>query len=145
MDRVRQMFRTHPAPASDAGEEAFAFVQKAKFGLVVDIITGQLRLIRTLRGLTPDFSSFDDAHFDESSFEQHLERDPRLAIATCWYWIRKLQARFFAGDYLAAIDASSSGSHSSAARLRWSPAPELARARPSSSRPRAYLAPTGAR
>jgi uncharacterized membrane protein len=29
MDRVRQMFRTHPAPASDAGEEAFAFVQAA--------------------------------------------------------------------------------------------------------------------
>lgn len=29
MDRVREMFRTHPAPASDAGEEAFAFVQAA--------------------------------------------------------------------------------------------------------------------
>ena len=29
MDRVRQMFQTHPAPASDAGEEAFALVQAA--------------------------------------------------------------------------------------------------------------------
>lgn len=29
MDRVREMFRTHPAPASDAGEEAFALVQAA--------------------------------------------------------------------------------------------------------------------
>lgn len=29
MDRVRQMFQSHPAPASDAGEEAFALVQAA--------------------------------------------------------------------------------------------------------------------
>lgn len=29
MDRVQQMFRTHPAPASDAGEEAFALVKAA--------------------------------------------------------------------------------------------------------------------
>lgn len=29
MDRVRQMFQHHPAPASDAGEEAFALVQAA--------------------------------------------------------------------------------------------------------------------
>lgn len=27
MDRVKRMFATHPAPASDAGEEAFALVQ----------------------------------------------------------------------------------------------------------------------
>ena len=25
--------------------------------------------------------------------------NPDLALAECWYWIRKLQARFFAGDY----------------------------------------------
>jgi uncharacterized membrane protein len=29
MDRVQQMFRTHPAPASDAGEEAFTLVKAA--------------------------------------------------------------------------------------------------------------------
>ena len=29
MDRVDRMFSTHPAPASDAGEEAFALVQAA--------------------------------------------------------------------------------------------------------------------
>jgi hypothetical protein len=29
MDRVRQMFQTHPAPASDAGDEAFALVKAA--------------------------------------------------------------------------------------------------------------------
>ncbi len=96
-------------PLADVQREAersLAFVRKAKFGLVVDIITGQLRLMRTLRGLTPDFSSFNDVEFDEGRFEQHLEGDPRLAIAACWYWIRKLQARFYAGDYAAAIDAA---------------------------------------
>jgi hypothetical protein len=29
MDRIRRMFQTHPAPASDAGDEAFALVQAA--------------------------------------------------------------------------------------------------------------------
>lgn len=29
MDRLRDMFRTHPAPASDAGDEAFALVAAA--------------------------------------------------------------------------------------------------------------------
>ena len=29
MDRIRRMFRSHPAPASDAGKEAFALVQAA--------------------------------------------------------------------------------------------------------------------
>ena len=80
--------------------------QKTRFGLVIDVITTQLGLIRTLRGLTPKFGSFDDAEFDELLFEYHLASDARLAIADCRYWIRKVQARFFAGDYPSAIDAS---------------------------------------
>jgi hypothetical protein len=32
--------------------------------------------------------------------------NPVLALPECWYWIRKLQARFFAGDYSSAIQAS---------------------------------------
>ncbi|HEX7634738.1 MAG TPA: ATP-binding protein, partial [Noviherbaspirillum sp.] len=47
-------------------------------------------------------------------FERHLEEDPRLAIAACWYWIRKLQARLFAGDYASAAEAASK-----AQRLLW--------------------------
>ena len=37
-----------------------------------------------------------------------------LALPECWYWIRKLQARFFAGEYESAVDASSR-----AQRLLW--------------------------
>ena len=35
MDRVRRMFSTHPNPASDAGEEAYAFVQSAAECMIV--------------------------------------------------------------------------------------------------------------
>ena len=38
-------------------ENGLAFAQKVRFGLVIDVITAQLGLIRTLRGLTPTFGS----------------------------------------------------------------------------------------
>ena len=86
--------------------ERLEFARKIKFGLVIDSLTGQLALVRQLRGLTRDFSSFDDGEFKEKAFEQHLEADPLLAFAACWYWIRKLQGRFYAGDHAAALDAA---------------------------------------
>jgi PAS domain S-box-containing protein len=87
-------------------ERGLDFAEKVRFGLVVDHIKAQLGLVRTLRGLTPKFGSFDDEQFDEHRFEQYLASNPALAELECWYWVRKLQARFFAGDYLSAIDAS---------------------------------------
>ena len=64
--------------------------------------------------MTPKFGCFDDEEFDERQFERHLASNPALALAECWYWIRKLQARFFAGDYARRLDASSR-----AQRLLW--------------------------
>ncbi|WP_164013584.1 AAA family ATPase [Pyxidicoccus trucidator] len=95
-------------------EGALDFARKARSGLIVDVVTGQLRFIRTLRGLLPGFSSFNDAEFDEGRFEQHLEGDSRLAIATCWYYVRKLQARLYAGDTAGAVVAAEK-----AERLLW--------------------------
>ncbi len=88
-------------------ENGLVFAQKARFGFAVDIITAQLGLIRTLRGSTPTFGSLDDEHFDELQFERHLSSNPALMLAECWYQIRKLQARFFAGDYAGALKAAS--------------------------------------
>src|SRR6185295_477492 len=88
-------------------ERGLEFAQKARFGLVIEIITAQLQLIRTLRGLTPTFGSFDSERFDERRFESHLASQRNLALPECWYWIRKLQARVLAGDYRSAIDAAS--------------------------------------
>ena len=64
---------------------------------VLDVMTGQLGLIRTLRGLTPVFGSFGSEELDEHRLEQHLQSDPELARAACWYWIRKLQASCLLG------------------------------------------------
>jgi predicted ATPase/signal transduction histidine kinase/GAF domain-containing protein len=87
-------------------ETGLAFATNIRFGLVVDCITAPLGLIRMLRGLTPAFGSFNDERFDEHQFEHHLASTPLLAFPECWYWIRKLQARFFAGDYPAANEAA---------------------------------------
>jgi len=96
-------------PLGDVQREAEAdldFARLARVGLAVSRITAQLQLIRTLRGLTSKFGCFDDAGFDELRFERHLEADPRLAQATCWYWIRKLQARVLADDNAVALAAA---------------------------------------
>ncbi|HYZ83111.1 MAG TPA: PAS domain S-box protein, partial [Bryobacteraceae bacterium] len=87
-------------------EEGLEFTRNMRFGLVSDRITAQLALIRTLRGLTQKFGCFDDGQFDELRFEGRLSGNPALALTECSYWTRKLQARFFAGEYDAAIDAS---------------------------------------
>lgn len=87
-------------------ESALRFARQAKFDLVIDHLTAQLRLVRLLRGLLPDFGSFDEAEFHEARFERHLEESPHLSIAICWYWIRKLQGRFYAGDYAGALQAA---------------------------------------
>jgi hypothetical protein len=85
-----------------------------RFRLVIDRVRTQLGLIRTLRGLTPTFGSFDEEGFDEHLFEHGLANNPALALAEGWYWIRKLQARFFAGDNAGALEASGR-----AQRLLW--------------------------
>jgi PAS domain S-box-containing protein len=90
-------------------ECALEFAQTARLGLIVDSLTGQLGFIRAVRGLTPEFGSFCYDGFDETRFEQHLEASP--SFITCWYWIRKLQARFYAGAYAQAIAV--------AARVAW--------------------------
>src|SRR6202020_3410018 len=79
-------------------EHGIAFAEKARFRVVIDLITIQLGLIRTLRGLTAKFGSFNDARFDELRIERRFASNPNLARAEFSYWTRKLQARFFAGD-----------------------------------------------
>ena len=89
------------APLAEVQREAEAgldFARRARFVLVAALITSQLALIRTLRGQTPVFGSFNDEGFDEQQFEKQLEGEPSLGIAAWIYWIRKLQARILAND-----------------------------------------------
>jgi PAS domain S-box-containing protein len=87
-------------------ENGLEFAQKTRFGFAIDHFTARLGLIRTLRGSTPEFGCFDDGQFKELVFERHLASDQVQPQPVCFYWIRKLQARFFAGDYTSALDAS---------------------------------------
>jgi hypothetical protein len=64
--------------------------------------------------LTPKFGCFNSEEFEERSFERRMASNPGLAIAECRYWVRKLQARYLAGDYAEAMEASSE-----ALRLLW--------------------------
>ncbi|TMQ05224.1 MAG: GAF domain-containing protein [Deltaproteobacteria bacterium] len=94
-------------------EVGLAFVRKARFGPAIDFLLVQRQLIRSLRGMTRKLGSFDDEDFAEERFEQHLEADPHV-LATCRYWIRKLAARFLAGDHAEAVAAGAR-----ARPLRW--------------------------
>jgi PAS domain S-box-containing protein len=88
-------------------EKGLQFAEHARFPFVTDIITAQQQLVRTLRGLTARFGSLNDEQFDEQRFEEHLASEPSLALPECWYWVRKLQARLFAGDHQGAQAAAS--------------------------------------
>ena len=87
-------------------ENGLAFARKARFGFVIDLIGPQVALVRTLRGLTWSFGSFNNDEFDETQFEHHLTTNPVLALPECWYFARKAQARYLAGDYASAVEAS---------------------------------------
>jgi PAS domain S-box-containing protein len=86
-------------------ERCLDFVRKARFRDVVDIIVSQQRFIENMRGRSAHFSTFSDAHFDETAFEAQLTED-RMATMVCWYLILKVQARFMSSDYEAAIAAA---------------------------------------
>lgn len=98
-----QLFTGEPLGSMQPeAEQGLAYAEKVHFGLVIDFMNTQLALIRTLRGQTPVFGCLNDEHFSEARFEQHLDAAPDLALAAGKYWVRKLQARYLAGDYAAA-------------------------------------------
>ncbi|WP_077044121.1 AAA family ATPase [Pseudomonas sp. KK4] len=95
-------------------ERGLAYAVKVKFGLVTNLIETQFALIRMLRGKTSSLGCFDDQLFNERTTEAYLSSSPDLALAECWYWVRKIQAYYIAGNYPAAMEASAQ-----AERLLW--------------------------
>lgn len=109
-------------PLPDVQREAdrgLALAHKAQWGHVVDVVASQLGLIRSLRGLTGEFGSFDDATYSEAEIERRFAHDPNLTFAACMYFVRKLQARFHAGDFTSAVDAASRAQRHAASRLMY--------------------------
>ena len=94
------------AEVQTEAEKGLAFVKKAGFGLVAENMGAQLALIRTLRGLTRRFGCFDDQDYNEADTETRYASNSGLALSEFFYWTRKVQARYFAGDFATAVDAS---------------------------------------
>ena len=110
-------------PLSEAQREAeygLQFAEKAHFALLDRHYDAAARADPDVAGLDAAISApstMDNSTSLHSSGS--LSADPAFALPESWYWIRKLQARFFSGDYALAVDAASK-----ARRLPWSP-PQL--------------------
>jgi PAS domain S-box-containing protein len=81
---------------------ALDFARTAKFRDVVDLIVSQQRFIAGMQGHDADFSTHSDEQFDEAAFEAQLTA-VRTPTVICLHWIRKLKARYLAGDYAEAL------------------------------------------
>lgn len=92
--------------AAKEAEVGRAFCQRAAFSDFIGAADTQAAFIRNLRGLTPKFGCLDDDGYDERQMEHLFASQPHAPVFECWYWIRKLQARCLAGDYIEALDAS---------------------------------------
>ncbi|MEA3142630.1 MAG: hypothetical protein QOK23_4799, partial [Gammaproteobacteria bacterium] len=84
--------------------DALEFARTVRFEYIADTIFSRLALVRTLRGKTVKFGSLDAGA--ERPFEERLTDHPSRALPEYFYWIQKLQAHFFAGDYAPAIEAA---------------------------------------
>jgi PAS domain S-box-containing protein len=82
-------------------EHGLAFAEKAQLVHVVHIVQTHLELVRTLRGLTRKFGSFDE----EDGYAR-FAKDQHSAFAEWLYYMRKVQACFHAGEYASAVEAA---------------------------------------
>ena len=87
-------------------EDALGQAAKLHFNHIAASLKSQLGFIRALRGLTSRLDAFYSDELDQDLFERELQDDARLRRPAFWYWIRKLQARFLAGDHAGALAAS---------------------------------------
>jgi len=82
------------------------YARKVRVSIVSNHIESLRGLGRMLRGSTRRLGSLDDSDFDEQRLEATFAAQPDLGMAGFWYWVAKLQARYHAGQYDAALEAS---------------------------------------
>lgn len=83
-----------------------AFACPLDLGRVVDILGAQARYVAVLRGRAPGWAAWGPGAPEPQDIEARLQADPRLAVAACCYWIRKLQACFAVDDCRGALEAA---------------------------------------
>ncbi|MBY5603670.1 AAA family ATPase [Rhizobium leguminosarum] len=98
------------ADVEKAALEGFAFARKSGSRIAAALITGQLRLIRSLKGLPPNFETSDGHDFDADGFERGLTISPYPALVSDIYWSRRMQAFVFEKDYASALEAAARAS-----------------------------------
>ncbi|KAA0695564.1 GAF domain-containing protein [Neorhizobium sp. P12A] len=96
------------APIATVEKEAYRFLEAARktgFALAADTATGQLTLIRDLRG-SATIDASKPVVPETAVFETYLAgAGERLALPLAWHWIQRIQSSYIAGDYEAAIQA----------------------------------------
>jgi signal transduction histidine kinase len=98
------------ARVQDEAEDALRALGAGDDDPGAEAIASRLRLVRMLRGETPQFGSLNDAGFDERRFESALRQSAQAgssySLAACAYWSHKLQARYYSGAYADALHAA---------------------------------------
>ena len=87
-------------------ESNAAFATAAGYVANAEVARVQAAFIRNLCGHTRHFGRLDDDGFDEHGMEAQFEQQDAHPLFECFYWIRKLQARYLAGHPLEALEAS---------------------------------------
>ena len=106
---VEELMLIDGSPLEDteaACRRALGYARKLNFDFAVLAIQTQLGLTRMLRGDSTLFGSFDNPEFDQQAFERTYGELPALALPMCWYWIRRQQAQFLAGDPKGSVTAA---------------------------------------
>jgi PAS domain S-box-containing protein len=87
-------------------QDAQRFLEEARktgFSLAADAAISQLLLIADLRGI----EKLENALPDPEAFERYLiDAGDRLTLVLAWYWTQRIQARYLAEEYSAALQAS---------------------------------------
>jgi PAS domain S-box-containing protein len=105
-----------------AATEGLDVAYKTGSGIAAAYILGQLRLIRSLRGLPCNFR-FIDIEDSVERFERRLDNDANLSLAAKMYWCRRMQALVFEENYASALEAAARSKD-----LIWLPGPNIERA-----------------
>jgi predicted ATPase/signal transduction histidine kinase len=95
------------ADVENAALEGLSFARRSGSRIATALITGQLRLIRSLEGMPSNFKTADHQEFDADEFERRLSISPYPGLVSDIYWSRRMQAFVFERDYASALDAAS--------------------------------------
>jgi len=96
-------------------DEMVDWFRRAALPDFIHVAGAQRAYVAMLRGRTRHFGVLDDGRFDEARMEATWAGEAHVPTVEYWYWVRKLQARWFAGDHRAALAAAAR-----ARELAWS-------------------------